>query len=101
MKIAEFLAPFTYSLMIITYPFLSLSFPIDKLMDCVVRLHGKTRLYNSDLKSSIELHVKEFKGNINTQQMGYFTWFLDIINKKVGEIMLHIEKHLNWIINIK
>ena len=89
MKIAAFLSPFTYSLMIITYP---LSYPIAKFMDCVVGLHGKTRFCNSDLKSVIELHVKEFKGNINAQQMGYFTGFLDIMNKKVGEIMLPIEK---------
>ena len=89
MKIAAFLAPFTYSLMIITYP---LSYPIAKFMDCVVGLHGKTRFCNSDLKSVIELHVKEFKGNLTPQQMGYFTGFLDIMNKKVGELMLPIEK---------
>ena len=89
MKIAAFLAPFTYALMIITYP---LSFPIAKFMDCVVGLHGKTRFCNSDLKSVIELHVKEFKGNLTAQQMGYFTGFLDIMNKKVGELMLPIEK---------
>ena len=89
MKIAAFLAPFTYSLMIITYP---LSFPIAKFMDCVVGLHGKTRFCNSDLKSVIELHVKEFKGNLTPQQMGYFTGFLDIMNKKVGELMLPVEK---------
>ena len=89
MKIAAFLAPFTYSLMIITYP---LSYPIAKFMDCVVGLHGKTRFCNSDLKSVIELHVKESKGNLKVNQMGYFTGFLDIMNKKVGEIMLPIEK---------
>ena len=89
MKIAAFLAPFTYALMIITYP---LSYPIAKFMDCVVGLHGKTRFCNSDLKSVIELHVKEYKGNLNTQQMGYFTGFLDIMNKKVGELMIPIEK---------
>ena len=89
MKIAAFLSPFTYALMIITYP---LSFPIAKFMDCVVGLHGKTRFCNSDLKSVIELHVKEYKGNLNPQQMGYFTGFLDIMNKKVGELMLPIEK---------
>ena len=89
MKIAAFLAPFTYALMVITYP---LSYPIAKFMDCVVGLHGKTRFCNSDLKSVIELHVKEYKGNLNTQQMGYFTGFLDIMNKKVGELMIPIEK---------
>jgi metal transporter CNNM len=61
-------------------------------MDYVVGLHGKTRFCNSDLKSVIELHVKEFKGNLDSQQMGYFTGFLDIMNKKVGELMLPIEK---------
>ena len=89
MKIAAFLSPFTYSLMVITYP---ISFPIAKFMDCVVGLHGKTRFCNSDLKSVIELHVKEFKGNLNAHQMGYFTGFLDIMNKKVGELMLPIHK---------
>jgi CBS domain containing-hemolysin-like protein len=89
MKIAAFLSPFTYALMIITYP---ISFPIAKFMDCVIGLHGKTRFCNSDLKSVIELHVKEYKGNLSPQQMGYFTGFLDIMNKKVGELMLPIEK---------
>ena len=89
MKIASFLSCFTYSLMIITYP---LSYPIAKFMDCVVGLHGKTRFCNSDLKSVIELHVKEFKGNLTPEQMGYFTGFLDIMNKKVGELMTPIEK---------
>ena len=89
MKIAAFLSPFTYALMIITYP---ISFPIAKFMDCVIGLHGKTRFCNSDLKSVIELHVKEYKGNLSPQQMGYFTGFLDIMNKKVGELMLPVEK---------
>ena len=88
MKIAAFLAFFTYSLMVITYP---LSYPITKFMDLVVGLHGKTIFCNSDLKSVIELHlldlfnsytnklsnsfsyVKELKGNLNAQQIGYFT----------------------------
>jgi CBS domain containing-hemolysin-like protein len=98
MKIAAFLAPFTYSLMVITYP---LSYPIAKFMDLVVGLHGKTRFCNSDLKSVIELHVKEFKGNLNAQQMGYFTGFLDIMNKKVGELMLPIEKTFKLDYNYK
>ena len=89
MKIALFLSCFTYSLMIITYP---LSYPIAKFIDYVVGLHGKTRFCNSDLKSVIELHVKEFKGNLTPEQMGYFTGFLDIMNKKVGELMIPIEK---------
>ena len=89
MKIAAFLAPFTYALMIITYP---LSFPIAKFMDCVIGVHGKTRFCNSDLKSVIELHVKEFKGNLTPQQMGYFTGFLDIMNKKIRDLMVPIDK---------
>ena len=89
MKIASFLSCFTYSLMIITYP---LSYPIAKFMDCVVGIHGKTRFCNSDLKSVIELHVKEFKGNLTPEQMGYFTGFLDIMNKKISELMIPIEK---------
>ena len=70
MKIAPFPAPFNYFLMVITY---LLSYPITKFMDLVVGLHGKTRFFNSDLKSVIELHIKELKGNLNAQQIGYFT----------------------------
>ena len=70
MKIAAFPAPFTYFLMVITYP---LSYPITKFMDVVVGLHGITRFFNSDLKSVIDLHIKELKGNLNAQQIGYFT----------------------------
>lgn len=89
MKIAAFLAPFTYSLMIITYP---LSFPIAKFMDLVVGKHPKTRFCNSDLKSVIELHLKEYKVDINNQQIGYFTGFLDVVNTKVKELMTPIDK---------
>jgi metal transporter CNNM len=90
MKIAAFLAPFTYGLMIITFP---LSYPIAKFMDLVVGKHSKTRFCNSDLKSVIELHLKEYKGHaINTQQIGYFTGFLDLINTKVKELTIPMEK---------
>jgi len=89
MKIAAFLSPFTYALMIITYP---LSFPIAKFMDLVIGKHGKTRFCNSDLKSVIALHLKEYKRNLNNQQIGYFTGFLDIINTKVNELMIPMEQ---------
>ena len=89
MKIAAFLSPFTYSLMIITYP---LSYPIAKFMDCVVGLHGKTRFCNSDLKSVIELHLQEYRQDINNTQMTYLTGFLDIINTKVSELMVPLKK---------
>ena len=90
MKIAAFLAPFTYGLMVITFP---LSYPIAKFMDLVVGKHAKTRFCKSDLKSVIELHLKEYKGHpINTKQIGYFTGFLDIINTKVKELTIPIEK---------
>ena len=93
MKIAAFLAPFTYGLMIITFP---LSFPIAKFMDLVVGKHAKTRFCKSDLKSVIELHLKEYKGHpINTKQIGYFTGFLDIINTKVKELTIPMEKYIN------
>ena len=48
MKIAAFLSPFTYALMIITYP---LSFPIAKFMDLVIGKHGK-RLRSFHLRLS-------------------------------------------------
>ena len=91
MKIASILAPFTYILMIVTYP---ISFPIAKFMDYVIGVHGKNRFCNSDLKSIIELHVKEMLGELSAHQLGYFTGFLDIMNKKVGELILPIEKTL-------
>ena len=41
----------------------------------------------------IELHLKEYKGHaINTQQIGYFTGFLDLINTKVKELTIPMEK---------
>ena len=91
MKIASILAPFTYLLMIITYP---ISYPIAKFMDYVIGVQGKNRFCNSDLKSIIELHVKEIVGDLSGNQLGYFTGFLDIMNKKVGELILPIEKTL-------
>ena len=91
MKIASILAPFTYFLMIITYP---ISFPIAKFMDYVIGVQGKNRFCNTDLKSIIELHVKEIIGDLSEHQLGYFTGFLDIMNKKVGELILPLEKTL-------
>ena len=91
MKIASILAPFTYFLMIITYP---ISYPIATFMDYVIGIQGKSRFCNSDLKSIIELHVKEIVGDLSRNQLGYFTGFLDIMNKKVGELILPLEKTL-------
>ena len=91
MKIASFLAPFTYFLMIITYP---ISYPIAKFMDKVIGVQGKNRFCNSDLKSIIELHVKEIVGDLSVHQLGYFTGFLDIMKKKVGELILPINQTL-------
>ena len=54
MKIASILSPFTYFLMVITYP---ISYPIALLMDYVIGIHGKNRFCNSDLRSLIELHT--------------------------------------------
>ena len=54
MKIASILSPFTYFLMVITYP---ISYPIALLMDFVIGIHGKNRFCNSDLRSLIELHT--------------------------------------------
>ena len=98
MKIASFLAPFTYFLMVITYP---ISYPIAKFMDCVIGVQGKSRFCNSDLKRLIELHVKEIVGELSTQQLGYFTGFLDIMNKRVGELILPLEKTLKLDYNSK
>ena len=50
MKIASILSPFTYFLMVITYP---ISYPIALLMDYVIGIHGKNRFCNSDLRSLI------------------------------------------------
>ena len=97
MKIASFLAPITSFLMYITYP---ISYPIAKFMDYVIGVHGKNRFCNSDLKSLIELHVKEII-HFSSNQMGYFTGFLDIMNKKIGELILPIEKVLKIDFNSK
>ena len=86
MKIASFLAPFTYCLMLITYP---ISYPIALFMDYVIGVQGKNRFCNSDLKSIIELHMKEMIGDFT--QMDYFTGFLDVVNKKVGELIMPIK----------
>ncbi len=89
MKIASFLAPFTYLLMWVTYP---ISYPIALFMDYVIGVQGKSRFCNSDLKSIIELHMKELMGNLNVNQIGYFTGFLDVVNKKIGELIMPMEK---------
>ena len=100
MKIAAFLAPFTYCLMIITFP---ISFPIARFMDLVIGKHSKTRFCNNDLKSVIELHLKEANENINSEQINYFTGFLDIINTKIKEMMIPLDKvyklDYNFILN--
>ena len=91
MKIASILAPFTNFLMYITYP---LSFPIAKFMDYIIGTQGKNRFCNSDLKSIIELHVKDIIANISSNEIGFFTGFLDIINKKIGDLILPLERVL-------
>ena len=103
MKIASILAPFTYFLMIITYP---ISYPIALFMDYVIGVQGKSRFCNTDLKSIIELHVKEIlkqlSRDVTEEQVGYFTGFLDIVNKKVGDLIyLPIEKTLKLDYNTK
>ena len=99
MKIASFLAPFTYILMCITYP---LSYPIAAFMDCVIGVQGKNRFCNNDLKDIIILHMKELMGHLNDNQIGYFTGFFDVVDKKIGELMLPIDKvtKINYQANI-
>ena len=99
MKIASFLAPFTYLLMWITYP---ISYPIALFMDYVIGVQGKNRFNNSDLKEIIVLHMKELMGNLNDNQIGYFTGFLDVVNKKIGELIIPIDKvtKLDYQINL-
>ena len=89
MKIASFLAPFTYILMWITYP---ISYPIAIFMDYVIGVQGKNRFGNNDLKEIIKLHMEELLGHLKDNQIGYFTGFFDVIDKKIGELMLPIEK---------
>ena len=89
MKIASFLAPFTYLLMWITYP---ISYPIALFMDYIIGVQGKNRFCNSDLKSIIELHMKEMLGDIPENQIGYFTGFLDAVTKNIRDLILPIEK---------
>ena len=89
MKIASFLAPFTYLLMWITYP---ISYPIAMFMDCIIGVQGKSRFCNSDLKSLIVLHMSEIMGKLSGTQLGYFTGFLDVFDKKVKDLILPLEK---------
>ena len=89
MKIASFLAPFTYILMWVTYP---ISYPIAIFMDYVIGVQGKNRFGNNDLKEIIKLHMEELLGHLKDNQIGYFTGFFDVIDKKIGELMLPIEK---------
>jgi len=112
MKIASFLAPFTYFLMIVTYP---VSYPIALLMDWIIGTHGKSRFCNSDLRSLIELHTvdalknldvvedehqdsekKELKEGekigLSKEQVNYMVGALDISSKKAFDIMIPIEK---------
>ena len=79
MKIACYLSPLTYSLMIITYP---ISYPIALLMDYVIGKQSKSRFCNSDLKELIKLHtmdsINKFNyGNedlINNGNMNFNYW---------------------------
>ena len=89
MKIASFLAPFTYLLMWITYP---VSYPIAWFMDKIIGVHGKNRFCNTDLKSLIELHMSEIMGKLSVNQLGYFTGFLDVFDKKIKDLILPLEK---------
>jgi metal transporter CNNM len=89
MKIASFLAPFTYLLMWITYP---VSYPIAWFMDCIIGVQGKNRFCNTDLKSLIELHMSEIMGKLSGTQLGYFTGFLDVFDKKIKDLILPLEK---------
>jgi CBS domain containing-hemolysin-like protein len=89
MKIASFLAPFTYLLMWITYP---ISYPIAMFMDCIIGVQGKSRFCNSDLKSLIDLHMSEIMGSLSGTQLGYFTGFLDVFDKKVKDLILPMDK---------
>ena len=98
MKIASFLAPFISFLMYLTYP---ISYPIAKFMDYIIGVHGKNRFCNSDLKSLIDLHVKEVTSNLSTNQVGYFKGFSDKMNKPIGELILPMEKVLKIDFNTK
>ena len=99
MKIATFLAPFTYFLMIITFP---LSYPIAKFMDWLIGIPHKSRFCNSDLKSLIELHTQETLKQLNLkkdenlgltkQQVNLITGIMDAQDKKVIDLMIPMEK---------
>ena len=91
MKIASFLAPFIYFLMITTYPIFYL---IAKFMDNVIGVQCKSRFCNSNLKNLIELYVKEIVGGLFGDQKGNSTGFFDIVNKQVGELIRPLEKTL-------
>ena len=53
-KIAAMAAPFTYCLMVVSWP---LSYWIGRLLDIILGEHHKTRYLNTDLKALVELHT--------------------------------------------
>jgi len=113
MKIASYLCPLTYLLMIITYP---LSYPIAIIMDKVIGIQGKTRYSNNDLRELIKLHtinaIREFepddeiKKNIiglSNEQVQLMIGALDIKTATVAQIMIPLKEcemmEYNTIIN--
>ena len=46
--------------------------------------------------------MKELMGHLNDNQIGYFTGFFDVVDKKIGELMLPIDKvtKINYQANI-
>jgi CBS domain containing-hemolysin-like protein len=101
MKIASYLCPLTYSLMVITYP---LSYPIAIVMDKVIGIQGKTRYSNNDLRELIKLHtinaIKEFEPDeeikkneigLSNEQVQLMIGALDIKTEKVKQIMIPLK----------
>ena len=101
MKIASYLCPLTYSLMVITYP---LSYPIAIIMDVVIGIQGKTRYSNNDLRELIKLHtinaIKEFEPaeeikkkeiGLSNEQVQLMIGALDIKTENVKQIMIPLK----------
>lgn len=105
-KIASFLAPFTKTLMFLSSP---LSYPISRALDYILGEHHKSRFLNNDLKALIELHTfnsleklnlrsmddstgeSKDKMGINDEQANLMISALEIREKKVIELMIHIK----------
>ena len=99
-SIASKAAPFTKALMMMEG---FISYPISKLLDCVLGEHTKSRYKNTDLKALIELHtqnaVQELEqekkrggDGLSREQSKLIRGAIDLTNNKASDVMTAYEK---------